>query len=161
MFGVWRNPSLNGSDRTADALAPGRDQPAHRRTLADLEELDYRQVATGDGCRSLSEWAAGRLDLSLDTARWLVRTMRRTTDRPHLREALEAGVSFDRVQALSKIRDKIGLLEYLDVAGVERQAASHTPITVQDEQRSSDDRFLILQPSLDQSWWKRGEVWTG
>ncbi len=129
--------------------------------LADLEELDYRQVATGDGCRSLSEWAAGRLDLSLDTARWLVRTMRRTTDRPHLREALEAGVSFDRVQALSKIRDKIGLLEYLDVAGVERQAASHTPITVQDEQRSSDDRFLILQPSLDQSWWKRGEVWTG
>jgi hypothetical protein len=91
--------------------------------LADLAELDYRQVATGDGCRSLSEWVASRLDVSLDTARCLVRTMRRTQDRPDLREALESGVSFDRIQALSRIPDKIGLLEHLDVAGVEREAA--------------------------------------
>jgi hypothetical protein len=47
-----------------------------------LEVLDARQVATADGSRSLSEWVAARLDLSQDTARTLVRTMRRTTIGP-------------------------------------------------------------------------------
>ena len=46
--------------------------------LADLEEIDYRQVATGDGCKSISEWVAGRFDISTETAKRLVRTMRRT-----------------------------------------------------------------------------------
>jgi 5-methylcytosine-specific restriction endonuclease McrA len=130
----------------------------HAEELLDLEELDYRQVATGDGCKSLSEWVAGRLDVSTDTARSLVRTMRRTQHRPDLREALETGVSFDRVEALSKIPDKIGLLEHLDVGGVEREAAIRTRITADDELRSSDDQFLVLQPSLDESWWK---LWGG
>ncbi|HET9202581.1 MAG TPA: hypothetical protein VFP67_05470, partial [Acidimicrobiia bacterium] len=76
--------------------------------------MDYRQVATGDGCKSLSEWVASRLDVSTDTARSLVRTMRRTQDRPDLREALETGVSFDRIEAVSRIPDRIGLLEHLD-----------------------------------------------
>lgn len=115
-------------------------------------------MATGDGCKSLSEWVASRLDVSTDTARSLVRTMRRTQDRPDLREALETGVSFDRIEAVSRIPDRIGLLEHLDVAGVEREAALHTRITAGDEQRSSEDQFLILQPSLDQSWWK---LWGG
>ena len=95
--------------------------------------------------------------VSLGTARSLVRTMRRTQDRPDLREALETGVSFDRIGALSRIPDKIGLLEHLDVAGVEREAALRIRVDT-DEQRSSDDQFLILQPSLDQSWWK---LWGG
>jgi hypothetical protein len=63
--------------------------------LVDLEELDARQVATADGARSLSEWVAARLDLSPETAKSLVRTMRRTGDRPDLRDALACGeVSF-------------------------------------------------------------------
>jgi hypothetical protein len=130
----------------------------HAEELLDLEELDYRQVATGDGCRSLSEWVAGRLDLSIDNARSVVQTMRRAVDRPDLREALESGVSFDRVEALSIIEDKIGLLEHLDVAGVQREAAIRNRMTEEDEQRSSDDQFLVLQPSLDESWWK---LWGG
>ena len=75
------------------------------RDIEILEEIDYRQVATGDGCRSLSEWVSGRMDVSTETARRLVRTMRRTQDRPDLRGALQSGVSFDRVEALSKIPD--------------------------------------------------------
>jgi 5-methylcytosine-specific restriction endonuclease McrA len=126
--------------------------------ILDLEEIDYRQVATGDGCRSLSEWVAGRFDLNLASARSLVRTMRRTSDRTDLREALQSGVSFDRIEALSKIPDKIGLVEHLDVAGVEKQAALLTRITAEDEQRSADDQFLVMQPSLDESWWK---LWGG
>ncbi len=39
------------------------------RQVEILEELDYRQVATADGCRSLSEWTTARLDLHPDTAK--------------------------------------------------------------------------------------------
>ena len=53
-----------------------------------LEDLDQCQVATADGCRSLSEWTTARLDVHPDTAKSLVRTMRRTVERPDLREAL-------------------------------------------------------------------------
>jgi hypothetical protein len=67
-------------------------------------------------------------------------------------------MSFDRIEALSKIPNKIGLLEHLDVAGVEREAARRVRITAEDEQRCSDDQFLVLQPSLDESWWN---LWGG
>ncbi|MEA1902972.1 MAG: hypothetical protein U9N56_05535, partial [Actinomycetota bacterium] len=52
------------------------------RQMGDLAELDRRQIATADGSRSMSEWTAARLDVGLDTARSLVRTMRRLQDRP-------------------------------------------------------------------------------
>jgi 5-methylcytosine-specific restriction endonuclease McrA len=123
--------------------------------LLDLEELDTRQVATADGCRSLSEWTSARFDMGLENARNWVRTMRRTVDRPHLRVALAAGeVSFDRVEALSRIPEDIGLLQHLDVAGVRREAAKRARIIAEDEYRTADNRFLVLQPSLDESWWR-------
>ncbi|MCI0679131.1 MAG: hypothetical protein L0Z63_08855, partial [Actinobacteria bacterium] len=80
---------------------------ARRVQIEILEELDSRQVATGDGSRSLAEWVAARLDVNRDTARCLTRTMRRTTDRPDLRVALADGVSFDRVEAVSRIPDDV------------------------------------------------------
>jgi len=129
------------------------------RDLEVLEELDRRQVATGDGCKSLSEWVAARLDLSLDSAKRLVRTMRRTAQRPHLRELLASGdVSFDRVEALSRIPDDIGLLQHLDVAGVQVEAAKRVRVTAENEMRNADDQFLVMQPSLDESRWK---MWAG
>jgi len=129
-----------------------------RQTLV-LEELDRRQVATGDGCKSLSEWVAARLDMSLDSAKRLVRTMRRTAQRPRLRELLASGeVSFDRVEALSKITEDVGLLRHLDVGGVEVEAAKRVRITAEEERRNADDQFLVLQPSLDESRWR---LWGG
>jgi 5-methylcytosine-specific restriction endonuclease McrA len=125
------------------------------RKMAILEELDYRQVATADGCRSLSEWTTARLDQHPESAKCLVRTMRRTADRPDLREALAAGeITFDRVEALSRIPEDVGLLEHLDVAGVRREAAMRARISSEDEYRTANDRFLVMQPSLDESWWK-------
>jgi hypothetical protein len=127
--------------------------------LLDLEELDYRQVATGDGCRSLSEWTTARLDVHPDTAKNLVRTMRRTADRRDLRQALRSGhITFDRMEALSRIPEDLGLLEHLDVAGVCRQAADRVRISADDEYRTARHQFLVLQPSLDESWWK---LWGG
>lgn len=123
--------------------------------LEILEELDRRQVATGDGAKSLSEWVAARLDVSLDSARSLVRTMRRTASRADLREDLAEGrVSFDRVEAVSKIRGDVGLLLHLDVAGVGREAAKRVRVTAEDETRSLEDSYLVMQPSLDESWWQ-------
>jgi hypothetical protein len=80
--------------------------------------------------------------------------MRRTQNKPHLREALAAGVvSLDRVEALSRIEDDTDLLQHLDVAGVRRVAADRVRITAEDEIDAARERFLFLQPSLDESWW--------
>jgi len=127
--------------------------------LEVLEDVDRCQVATAEGCRSLSEWTTARLDLHPDTAKNLVRTMRRTTDRPDLREALGSGhITFDRLEALSRIPEPVGHLEHLDVAGVRREAANRIRMTAEDEYRTARSQFLVMQPSLDESWWK---LWGG
>ena len=131
------------------------------RQLAVLSELDVRQVAMVDGSRSLSEWLAARMDTSPDTAKTLVRTMRRMSERPDLTNALaRGGVTFDRVEALSRLSDRESddLLLWTDVAGVHREAAKRVRITVETETRTAQDRFLVSQPTLDESWWK---VWAG
>lgn len=129
------------------------------RQLTNLEILDRVQVFTGDGSRSLSEWLAARADVSGETARDLVRTMRRTQDKPWIREALKSGeITFDRAEALSRIPEDVGLLEHLDVAGVRREAADRVGVAAEDEAMLASDRFLVMQPNLDKSAWK---VWGG
>lgn len=125
------------------------------RHMAVLEELDVRQIATADGSRSLSEWVASRLDVAPDTAKALVRTMRRLQDRPDLQEVLVTGqTTFDRVEALSRIPDDVGLMEWADVSGVRREAAKRARITAEHETRGADARYLAIQPSLDESRWR-------
>lgn len=126
--------------------------------LEALEEIERRQVFTADGCRNLSEWVSQRLDTSHSTARSLVQTMRRTTEKPHLREALARGiVTYDRAEALSKL-DEGTLLEHMDVDAIHRLAADRIEITRDAEDRAARDQFLMMQPSLDESWWR---VWGG
>jgi len=150
-YAMWTTDELE-QELIADEAERSR---LSAKDVAILEELEYRQVATADGCRSLSEWTTARLDLYPDTAKSLVRTMRRTADRPDLREALAAGdISFDRVEALSRIPQDIGMLEHLDVAGVRREAAKRARISSETEYRTASDQFLIMQPSLDESWWQ-------
>ncbi|HUF95986.1 MAG TPA: hypothetical protein VMO52_07890, partial [Acidimicrobiia bacterium] len=122
--------------------------------VEDLEWFDTAQVFTADGCRNLSEWTASRLDVGSETARSLVRTMRRTADKPWIRQALADGsISFDRAEALSRISENVGMLDHLDISGVRREAADRVVLGSEDEIRSAEDRYLILQPSLDESWW--------
>ena len=125
------------------------------RQMAVLEELDVRQIATADGSRSLSEWVASRLDVAPDTAKPLVRTMLRLQDRPDLQEAVATGrVSFDRVEALSRIPEDLGLMEWADVSGVRREAAKRVRVSAEQEKRSAAERYLAVQPSLDASSWR-------
>ncbi|HLV89939.1 MAG TPA: hypothetical protein VKZ47_02575, partial [Acidimicrobiia bacterium] len=56
----------------------GQVSQIRARQLELLEELDRRQVHTGDGCRTLGEWVGLVLDTTLEDARGLVRLMRRT-----------------------------------------------------------------------------------
>jgi 5-methylcytosine-specific restriction endonuclease McrA len=127
--------------------------------MQDLAELDVAQVAASDGSRSLSEWVSARLDRGIESARTLVRTMRRLQERPDLQEDLAHGrVSYDRVEALSRIGEDVGLMEWADVATVRREAAKRARITAEGEYRSADDRYLVMQPSLDASWWN---LWGG
>jgi len=171
-----RGLNLSRTERMFDDMEMGRattDQLEQRLVAAEevvsqarsiqlevLEELDRRQVAAADGSRSLSEWLAARIDVAPKTAKSLVRTMRRTAERPQLRRELVSAVTFDRIEALSRLqnRENDDLLLWADVAGVHREAAKQARITVEAEARSADDRFLVLQPSLDESWWK---LWGG
>jgi len=122
------------------------------RQMAVLEELDVRQAATADGCRSLSEWVAGRLDVGPESAKSLVRTMRRLQDRPDLEEILTSGrASFDRVEAVSRISKDAGLIEWADISGVRREAARRARITTESEHRSARDQYFAMQPALDES----------
>ncbi|HEY5889434.1 MAG TPA: hypothetical protein VIW94_01875 [Acidimicrobiia bacterium] len=124
------------------------------RQLHNLEVLDACQVFTAAVAHNLSEWLAARADISLASARSVVRTMRRTQSKPWLREALAAGaISFDRAGALSKVDNSKDLFEHLDIAGVNRASADQVEITHEDEVRAVEDRYLVLQPSLDKSWW--------
>ncbi|HEX6298840.1 MAG TPA: hypothetical protein VF148_00035 [Acidimicrobiia bacterium] len=123
--------------------------------IQDLSELCTAQVATADGSRSLSEWVASRLDVGSDTAKTLVQTMRRLADRPDLQEDMAEGrVSFDRVEALSRIQGDVGLMEWADIAAVSREAAKRARIASKSEARAAEERHLAMQPSLDESRWK-------
>ncbi|MGB7860837.1 MAG: HNH endonuclease, partial [Acidimicrobiia bacterium] len=66
--------------------------------------------------------------------------------------------SIDRVEALARIGDEVGLLSHLDVSGVRAEAASRARLEAKIEFQAACDRFLVLQPSLDESWWK---LWGG
>jgi len=69
-----------------------------------ITELDQRQVPLMDGSRTLSEWAAARMDLAPETAQKLTQTAARLLDQPDLAEELIQGrVSFDRVMEESRL----------------------------------------------------------
>ncbi|MGD2101489.1 MAG: hypothetical protein PVG83_04580 [Acidimicrobiia bacterium] len=123
--------------------------------MQDLAELDVAQIAAADGARSLSEWVSARLDRGIESARTLVRTMRRLQDRPDLQERLSEGsVSFDRVEALSRIKEDVGLMEWADVAAIRREAAKRARVSAESEYFSARDRYHVMQPSLDETRWK-------
>ena len=89
-----------------------------------LAELDTRQVATADGSRSLSEWVAARLDVGIGLPRNLTRTMRRLQVRPDLASELSDGnTTFDRIEALARLNDDVGLMEWADIYRVGPEAA--------------------------------------
>jgi HNH endonuclease/Domain of unknown function (DUF222) len=126
------------------------------RQMALLALADQLQMATADGCKSLKEWASGRLDLSPETAYRLTTTARRLTDSPELARQLMAGdATFDRIEAEARIPESSrgDHLEFLDIAGLRRVAALHRHLDRADDFDSHRSQHLNLQPNLDESAW--------
>lgn len=133
---------------------------AAARQVALIAEADRRQLATWDGCRTLTDWVAWRLDISHDTAHAYVDLARRLDDLPQLAKRLDEGeIGFDRAALLAPLAtadtetDLIGRLTGWDLQTVRRYAARHRRLTRRSEQRSHHESYVVVQPSLDESWW--------
>ena len=127
--------------------------------LETLRELDVAQAATVDGARTMVEWVAGRFDLETDTARSLL-TLARAHD-PGVEAGLAEGiVTTDRAAAVTNLRAAgadDATVEHSwvrDLTGVRQMISAHRKISSQEEADTFSDRFLHLQPSLDESSWK-------
>lgn len=131
---------------------------ARARQIELIATLDASQVATADGCRTMAEWVGARLDIDPGTARRLVGLSR------HMDTAAGAALShgeatLDRAAAVTRLTE-LGIPDAFarslgfDLAGVHRWASSHRHISRVDEQRAFEERFLVLQPSLDEATWR-------
>jgi hypothetical protein len=148
------------TDRLEAALVDLESEIGARRHLQMrlIAELDRRQVPLVDGSRTLPEWVAARMDVTPDTAQKLTQTARRLADQPDLAAELADGtVTFDRAAEESRLvaAGAPGVLvsgsRGWDLTGVRRMTARHQRLTRPDEQAVFRDRFVSLQPSLDQS----------
>ena len=126
-----------------------------------LAQLDVAQVHSGDGARSMHEWVAARLDVTHETAGALVEACRIIPEHPESASRLSAGiVTFDRAAATAKLaasgasRDDVALSFGFDLAGVARLYARQHRITRSEERNVFRDRFVAIQPSLDNSSWR-------
>lgn len=93
-----------------------------------IAEADRRQMATGDGCRTLVDWVAWRLDAGHDTARSYVELSRR--DLPETTKLVTSGeVGFERAATRVTVAnadseaDLIHRTRGLDIAGLCRHVA--------------------------------------
>src|SRR3990170_4558509 len=148
------------TDRLEQELvaSEGRISSERAAQMALLSELDHRQVATGDGCRSLHEWTASRLDLAPENAKALVNTARRLSELPELAKRLSVGeVSFDRMAEVSKLAGPGTESETLewslgwDVSGLRHQLSLRTRLSRRAEHQICSDRYLAIQVNLDQT----------
>jgi len=114
-----------------------------------IREADRAQVPLADGCRSLQEWVAGRVDVSTETANRLVATARTLEALPHLALALAEGeVTADRAEAVARLAtaddelDALLACGALDIAGIRHRAASRRRVSRAEERRAFHDRLL-------------------
>ena len=151
---------LLSTDRIAQLTGDQLDSLLERIRLAEsqlkavqtrvLRELDRRQIPLGDGMRTLEDWIVGRLDVTQSSAKRLATVAR--ADSADLDELLADGISFDRVAELAGAGETDPHLE-LDLPGLRSELARRTSILASDEQSSFDDRFLAIQPTLDDTAW--------
>ncbi len=126
-----------------------------------ITELDRRQVPMIDGSRTLAEWTAARMDLTPETARTLTQTAHRLADQPDLATELQEGaVSFDRATEESRLIASGASPEVAarsrgwDLTALRRVTARHRRLTKNDELQVYRDRYLSIQPTLDQTSYK-------
>ena len=135
--------------------------PLRARQANLVAELDRVQIHIGDGARSMIEWVSARLDVTHDTARSLVDCAKVLPEHRDSESRLAAGeLSFDRALATARLavsgadQDLIDASAGFDVAGVQRLAARQRRVTRSQEHATFRDRFVAMQPSLDETSWR-------
>ena len=118
--------------------------------------VDMAQTATRDGCRSLHEWTASRVDVTPETARDLVTASRTIPD--DVEDSLSDGdISFDRAVATARLvaagapDHVVSGSDGYSLSGVRRLTATHRRMEPEDEREIFDSRHAAVQLSLDQT----------
>ena len=131
-----------------------------------VNELDKVDAAGGDGYRSSVDWLCALLDVDRSTVGDLVFAARWSAKHRQV-EALwaEGLVGFDRTVAMLRLGAAgadAGVVEEsrrMDLAGVNRLAGQQRRVTRGDERRVFVDRFVSIQPTLDElSWHLSGQL---
>lgn len=125
-----------------------------------LQEADARQMPLGDGCRSTAEWAAGRMDISVKSARTLTSTACRLSQLPEIGRHAEArNLTYERTVEIARLATETTETETiedaaaLDIAGIQRQNARKRHLTRADERDIAANEHVVLRPNLDESRW--------
>ena len=128
----------------------------HRaRQVALLREADRLQLDTADGSMSMRDWVVSVLDVSPQTAHRLMLVA--SSEQSDIEAAMTAGdYGLDRASFLCQLRALDGpesvitdSLQY-SMGYLYRLVDRLRRINREDEQMSFDDRYLVLQSSLDQ-----------
>ncbi len=154
-------PLLEASTDALELALGGTQADIDRARAAQLvliAELDRRQTNTGDGYRTMGEWVAARLDETPECAKALVQTARTIT--PPIRTALEGGdIGYARAVEttrlhMSGVDDALEIGWAHDIAGLRRRVAAQHRLTPVDEIDSYENRYLAMQPNLDETSWR-------
>ena len=130
------------------------------RQVEILTELDTHQVYLTEGDRGMEDWVAARLDVSSQTAHRLMNVAH--CDDRWIREQLHTGrYGLDRASHLVKLA-ATGcptdlLLEAADDYSLGRLwglVEQRREVTATHEQASFESRYLVIQPSLDESMFR-------
>ena len=77
------------------------------RQMETIRELDRRQTTTAEGCGSLVEWVAGRVDVAPETAQKLVTTAKALGALEYVADALfDGATTYDRAVEVAKGRHR-------------------------------------------------------
>jgi hypothetical protein len=158
---VWSSCWMLGEMHAELAEAGARISALRNRQAVIVNEFDRANLAAGAGHRSMPECLAARFDLPHAAAAGLGFAGRRWRRYPQIqRRCADGGLSFERTVAMMRLADagadaaSLAWSESLDLAGVARLAAKLRRVSRVDEQRAFEERFVAIQPSLDESSWR-------
>ena len=161
----WSTPSV--SERR-DELVELEAEISHLRCRQHVlvNALDRVNAAARDGYRTSVGWLSAQLDVDRSTAADLVYAAR-WSKRCRRVEGLwaEGQIGFDRTVAMLRLAvagadaEVVDSSVSLDLAGVDRLAGRQRHVTRGDEQQVFVDRYVSIQPTLDEpSWHLTGRV---
>jgi hypothetical protein len=128
------------------------------RQAVIVNELDKANIAGVDGHRSMPDWVSGTLDVSRHAARDLVSAARLLGKHRRTNFRMAGGnVTFDRGLASMRLAaagadpETVEHSEGLDLDGVARLTARQRRVTRREERSLFADRYMSVQPTLDES----------